>query len=85
MEVRMPPALSPERQARALRAVVGAVYLACAAMLVYGAVRFAATVMPRYGDRFRYMLFVFGGLACWMAFRGFRLLFGRTGERIRKP
>lgn len=76
--------LSAQGQARALRAVIGLVYLACTGMIVYALVKFVVLILPRYGHRFSYMLIVFAGVACWTAFRGFRLLFGRTGERVRK-
>ena len=80
----MLPPLSSGGQARVLRGVVGVVYLACAVMIAYALRRFVDLIVPRYGDRFNYTLLVFGGVACWMAYRGLRLLFGRTGERVRK-
>lgn len=80
----MPPSLSGQGQARAFRAIVGGVYLACTVMIVYALVRFVALILPRYGHRFSYMLVLFGGVACWTAFRGLKLLLGRTGERVRK-
>jgi hypothetical protein len=84
MEACVPPSLSPQGQARALRAVVGVVYLACTVMVVYALLRFVALILPRYGHRFSYMLLLLGGVACWTAFRGVKLLFGGTGERVRK-
>jgi hypothetical protein len=84
MEACMLLPLSSQGQARALRAVVGVVYLACAVMIVYALLKFVALILPRYGHRFSYMLLLLGGVACWTAFRGVRLLFGRTGERVRK-
>jgi hypothetical protein len=80
----MLPTLSPQGQERALRAVVGVVYLACTVMIVYALLRFVDLIVPRYGNRFNYVFLGFGGVACWMAYRGVRLLFGRTGERVRK-
>lgn len=80
----MVPLLSSRGQERVLRGLVGVVYLACTVMIVYALVKFVALVLPRYGHRFSYVLALFGGVACWTAFRGIRLLFGRTGERVRK-
>lgn len=80
----MLPPLSSLGSARALRGIVGVVYLACSAMVVYALLRFVAIILPRYGHRFSYMLVVLGGVACWTAFRGVRLLFGGPGERVRK-
>jgi len=84
MEACMVAPLSFQGQARALRAVVGLVYLACTGMIVYALIRFVALILPRYGHRFSYVLLLLGGVACWTTFRGLRLLFGRTGERVRK-
>ncbi len=80
----MLPAPSPDRQTRVLKIVLGLANLACAAMIVYALLRFVALILPRYGNRFSYMLFVLGGAACWMAYRGLRIMFGRTGDRVRK-
>ena len=71
------PPLSTDRQARALRGVLGTVYLACTVMLVLALVKFVTLILPRYGGRFGYMVAVMAGLAGWMAFHGLRLLFGR--------
>ena len=80
----MPLHLSSQEQARVLRAIVGVVYLGCTAMIVLAILRFVALILPRYGNRFSYMLLFFGAAACWTGFRGIRLLLGRTGERVRK-
>lgn len=66
---------------RALRIGIGLVYLAATVMVAFALWRFVALIMPRYGGRFGYVVFLFGGVACWTAFRGVQLLLGRAGER----
>jgi hypothetical protein len=78
------PTDPPDRETRALAALVGAVNIACAVMIVVALVRFSQTILPKYGARFSYMLVILGGAACWFAFRGIRILLGRGGERERR-
>ncbi len=73
--------LSPEdprdRERTVYRIVVGCANLALAAMLVVGAFRFSELIPPKFGGKFSFFTIVMVGLACWMAVRGFVVLFGR--------
>ncbi len=67
-----------DRERAVYRVVVGCANVALAAMLVVGAVRFADLIPPKYGGKFSFFTIVMVGLACWMAVRGFVILFGRS-------
>jgi hypothetical protein len=71
----------PSGQPRLYRYAVGGANIALAAMLFYGVSRYFQLIVPRYGHRFAYVAILMAGIACWAAFRGVVVFFGRSGER----
>ena len=68
---------SRPHEQRFYRITVGGANLALAAMLFYGAARYADLIVPRFGHRFVYVPIVMCGMAAWVTTRGFRVLLRR--------